>query len=93
VAKVFRAFSDARLRKTWLPGIKLTVRKATPPKSERITWDDGTSVEVWLVAKGEAKASASVAHTKLASREDAARRKEFWGERLDALAALLTKGK
>lgn len=93
VERVFRAFSDARLRKTWLPGIQLTVRKATPPKSVRITWDDGTSVEVWLMAKGEAKASASVAHTKLADREDAMRRKEFWGERLEALAALLTRGK
>jgi uncharacterized protein YndB with AHSA1/START domain len=93
VERVFRAFSEARLRKAWLPGIQLTVRKATAPKSVRITWDDGTSVEVWLTAKGESKASASVAHTRLASREDATRRKEFWGERLDALAALLTRGK
>ena len=93
VEKVFRAFSDARLRKAWLPGVTLTVRKATPHNSVRITWDDGTSVEVWLVAKGEAKATASVAHTRLADREDAMRRKAYWGERLEALAALLTKGK
>jgi uncharacterized protein YndB with AHSA1/START domain len=93
VERVFRAFNDARLRKAWLPDVKLTVRKATPNRSVRITWDDGTSVEVWLVSKSEAKASASVAHTKLASREDATRRKEFWGERLEALAALLTRRK
>jgi uncharacterized protein YndB with AHSA1/START domain len=89
VARLFRAFTDTRLRNKWLPDVKLTVRKATPNKSVRITWDDGTSVEVWLQVKGEAKSSAQVAHTKLATREDAARRKAYWGERLDALAELL----
>ena len=91
VDKLFRAFSDARLRNKWLPDVKLTVRKATPDKSVRITWDDDTSVEVWLVDKGEAKSSAQVAHTKLATKEDAARRKVYWGERLEVLADLLTK--
>jgi len=92
LSKLYRAFSDARVRKQWLPDAKLTVRKATPQKYLRITWEDGTSVQVVLIAKGEAKASASVSHVKLASREDVARRKAYWGERLDALASLLAPG-
>ena len=90
VAKLYTAFAGARARARWLPGVKLTVRKATPHRSVRITWDDGTSVEVWLTAKGEARSSAQVAHRKLASRDAAAGIKAFWDERLDALAKLLT---
>ena len=51
---------------------------------------DGRAVEVWLTAKGPAKAAVAVSHRKLASRDDAARRKEYWGEKLDALGKLLT---
>lgn len=89
VEKIYRAFTVARTRNKWLPGVKLTIRKAALNKSVRITWDDDTSVEVWLIAKGPAKASAQVSHRKLDGKEDAARRKAYWGERLDALARLL----
>jgi len=89
VARLFRAFSDARIRRKWLPGVKLSVRKATPNRSVRITWDDDTSVEVWLLPKGTGKASAAVSHRKLAGKADAERRKAFWGERLEALAGVL----
>ena len=87
--RLYRAFADARQRKRWLDGVKLTVRKATPHRSVRISWDDATSVEVWLTAKGAEKSSAAVAHRKLASKADAEQRKAYWGERLDALAKLL----
>jgi hypothetical protein len=89
VGVLYGAFAEARKRARWLPGIALTVRRATPDKSVRITWEDGTSVEVWLMAKGDGKSSASVQHRKLASKESVARIKAFWSERLDALEALL----
>ena len=92
VARLYRAFADARLRKRWLPGVTLTIRKATPDKSVRITWADDTSVEVWLIAKGEHRSSVQLSHRKLADKEDSARRKAYWGERLDALAVLLGSG-
>jgi uncharacterized protein YndB with AHSA1/START domain len=89
VEKIYRAFTDARVRNRWLPGVKLTIRKTVPNKSVRITWDDDTSVEVWLIAKGDTKAAAQISHRKLTSKEDSARRKAYWGDRLDALAKLL----
>jgi hypothetical protein len=89
VAKLFEAFAVARSRARWLPGIQLSVRKATPSKSVRITWEDGSSVEVWLTAKGEGKSSAQVQHRKLPSKESATRIKAFWTERLDSLGKLL----
>ena len=92
VARVYRAFTDARLRKRWLPGVKLTIRTATPHKSVRITWDDRTSVEVGFTPKGEARSAVQVTHRKLADRGEIARRKAWWGERLDALAGVLRPG-
>ncbi len=89
VAAVFRAFTDARRRRLWLPGVKLTVRKAAPDKSVRIAWADGTRVEVWLMPKGDGKAVASIQHGPLPDREAVDRVKAFWSERLEALASLL----
>jgi hypothetical protein len=88
-ADVYRAFADGRVRRTWLPGVNVTVRKGTPGKSVRMTWDDGTSVEVWLTPKGAAKTSASVQHRKLTGRDDADRRRRYWDDRLTALGSLL----
>ena len=87
--KLFEHFADSRKRKRWIPGIVLTVRKSSPPKSMRITWPDGTSVEMWFTPKGDSKCSVSVQHTKLASKERAVELKQYWQERLDALAAIL----
>jgi hypothetical protein len=92
VARLYRAFTDARIRNRWLPGVKLIIRKATPSKSVRITWEDETSVEVGLMPKGESRSAVQVSHRKLTHREDIARRKAYWGERLDALAGLLSPG-
>ncbi|HUF48771.1 MAG TPA: hypothetical protein VMM93_13220 [Vicinamibacterales bacterium] len=85
-AAVYRAVADARVRRTWLPGVKVTVRKGTPGKSVRMTWDDDTSVEVWLTPKGAAKTVVAVAHRKLIDGNDVARRKAFWDQRLKNLA-------
>ena len=87
---MFRAFKDARARRKWLPDTKVVVRKATPGKSLRMTWPDGTSVEVWLTPKG-AKTAAAVTHRKLSGREDAAQRKLYWADRLAALSASIEK--
>jgi len=89
IADLYRAVSDKRLRERWLPDVKLTVRKATAERSMRITWEDGTSVELWFIAKGEAKSLVQVQHTKLAGKADAEARKAYWAERLGALAELL----
>jgi len=86
VAELYAAWADARLRKRWLAEAGLKVRQATPHRSLRITWPDGTSVELWFVAKGDAKSTVQVQHRKLGSKEDAERRKAFWTERLAALA-------
>ena len=91
VTALYDAFAAPRKRSRWLAGVDFTVRKATPHKSVRMAWHDGTAVQVWLVAKGAGKSSAQVQHTKLPDRDAVARTKAFWAERLDALGALLTR--
>ena len=67
------------------------MRTAVPNKSMRITWPDGTSVEVYFVAKGASKSQVAVQHRKLADKPSVERLKEYWAERLGALQALLAR--
>lgn len=89
VGEVFEAWGNARRRAVWLTGEKPTIRKATENKSLRITWSDGTNVEVMLYTKGAAKTQVTVQHGRLASARAAAKQKAYWGEALDRLAQLL----
>lgn len=89
MARLFGAFEKPALRRRWLPGIALTVRRAVPGRSMRITWPDGTSVEAWFVVKAASKSTVQVQHGKLPDRESMRRAKDDWGERLDALGELL----
>ncbi len=90
VGALYEAFAEARGRAKWLPRVRLAVRKATANKSVRLTWEDGSSVEVWLIAKGDGKSTAQIQHGKLPDKESAARMKVYWTERLDALGRSLT---
>jgi len=90
VADLFAAFSSPRVRSRWLPGVTLRVRTATAGRSMRITWADDTRVDLQFTAKGS-KSQVAVSHRRLLSREDAAARRQFWSERLAALAALLAE--
>jgi hypothetical protein len=88
--RLYRAFEDPKLRARWLPGIDLTVRTATRDKSMRITWPDGTSVEIGFVAKGADKSQVALQHSKLSDRAAVTRIKQFWTVRLTDLAEALS---
>ena len=64
VAQLFEAFADEAQRQLWLPGVALVIKKATPHKTIRITWDDGTPVEVYFTPKGDDKSNLAVEHGK-----------------------------
>jgi uncharacterized protein YndB with AHSA1/START domain len=89
LAKLYRAFSTARTRNRWLPGVKPQIRKASPEKSIRMTWDDGSSVHAYFTAKGEQKSQVAIQHASLPTKSAANTMREYWGERLGALADLL----
>ena len=89
---LFRAFTVARTRERWLPGVKWTVRTTVADKSIRVTWEDGTSVELYFVPKGPEKSQVAIQHRKLRTKAQAAEAKAYWGERLEGLAKLLRLG-
>jgi uncharacterized protein YndB with AHSA1/START domain len=89
VDDVYEAWGNARRRAQWLPGAKLTIRKATENKTLRVTWGDGSNLEVSLYRKGPAKTQISVQHGRLKSARAAVKQKAFWGEAFDLLAQLL----
>jgi hypothetical protein len=89
LSRLYDAFSNGRMRARWLPGVDLTVRTATREKSMRVTWPDRTSVVIGFDKRGAAKSQVALAHQKLSDRESATRMKQYWGERLNALAAEL----
>jgi hypothetical protein len=88
-AALFRAFSDPRTRAGWLAD-DFTIRKATSPKSLRITWKDGKSdVDVNIYAKGPRKAQLSLQHSKLPSARSAEQMKKYWKSALAKLEQAL----
>jgi uncharacterized protein YndB with AHSA1/START domain len=94
--QAFAAWTDEALRKRWLPGAAITIRKATAPKSVRITWEPegkgsaaASTVEVWLTAKGDSKCSLAVQHGKLKTAAVGEKLKTWWSERLETLKTVL----
>jgi hypothetical protein len=93
VARLYHAFHDPRLRAHWLSGADPTLRSSSPEKAIRFTWPDQTVVIVGFTRLGDAKSQVAVQHGKLPDRAAAARLRQYWTERLDALAGLLSAGR
>jgi hypothetical protein len=90
VEQLYAAVTDPAQRHDWLPGVYLTERTATPPRTARYDWGDGsTRVVVGFDVKGEGKSQVAVQHEKLPDSESAATMKAFWRERLSTLKTAL----
>ncbi len=89
LSRLYRAWSEARTRAQWLPGVDLTIRTASRDKSMRITWPDKTAVDVGFAGRGARKSQVAVQHRKLTDQSSALRMKQFWDERLGALKEVL----
>ena len=86
---LYAAWLDDGLRKKWLPE-KITITKSTENKSVRMFWsDNSTRLSVDLYPKGDGKSQMVVQHLKIPDSEMAARMKEYWAERLNALKGIL----
>lgn len=85
VAKAYKAWTDEKIRKKWLPA-DLKIRKATTNKILRITWEDGqTSVAAAFLPKASNKCQVVAQHSKLPDAKAAAKMKTYWGKALDRL--------
>ena len=84
VARAFKAWTDEKVRKQWLPS-NFIIRKSTTNKTLRIAWEDDTSVAAAFLSKGPGKSQVVAQHGKLPDAKAAAKMKKFWGEALDRL--------
>jgi hypothetical protein len=90
IERLYEAMADPAERDRWLPSAPLSERTATPPRTARFDWGDGTTrVVVGFFVKGDAKSQIAVAHERLPDPESAATMKAYWRERLSGLKALL----
>ena len=91
VTTLFDAWADARIRRRWLNGETVKVRRATAPKSMRLDWTDLSIIAVGFLPKGKSKSAVAVQHAKLPDRETAQNLKQYWSDRLDALGEVLSE--
>jgi hypothetical protein len=90
VEELFAAMVDPMRRDEWLPGVVLRERTATPHRTARFDWGEGsTRVIVGFEAKDARKSVVALSHERLPDAETAATMKAFWRERLSGLKALL----
>lgn len=85
---LYRAFSVKRTRQRWLP-VDLRIRRSTVNRSMRITWDDGTDVDVAFYAKSDGKSQVVIQHRDLPSKGAAEKLRAYWTDRLSALVGQL----
>jgi uncharacterized protein YndB with AHSA1/START domain len=84
VERVYEAWTVEAERLRWLPHGDFTVRKATPNKSLRLNWHDGTLVEVRFTDKG-GRTQVAVQQNKLPDADAAERMKAYWTAALERL--------
>jgi uncharacterized protein YndB with AHSA1/START domain len=90
IERLFEAFADESVRRSWLPEADLRERTATKPRSARFDWGEtDTRVVVGFIDKGESRSAAALAHEKLPDAAEAERMKAFWRERVGALKEML----
>ena len=89
-AALFAAWADKRQREHWLPDPYLEVRTASPGRSLRLTWVDGSSrVDVAFNPKGDTRCQVVVQHERLADADAVARMKAYWADAIGRLRATL----
>lgn len=94
LGRLYDAWDDPKIRARWLLDAPVEVRRATHGKSMRMTWTVGdSSVDVNFYRKGADKCQVQVEHGKLKSAAAVKRQRQFWGEALGRLKALLEAGR
>jgi hypothetical protein len=90
VEQLYAAVVDAVRRDEWLPGVVLRERTATPHRTARFDWGEGsTRVIFGFEVKDDRKSTVALSHERLPDSESAATMKAFWRERLSGLKAQL----
>lgn len=85
LTEMYERWADEKKRRRWLDARGYFIRKANENKSLRITWEDGSSVEIYFWAKGPARTLVQVEQHKLSDAAAVDRAKSFWKLQFAAL--------
>lgn len=92
VGRLFESFVDEGLRRQWLPGVSLRLRTATPHRTARFDFEDGSSrLAIGFTAKGEGRSTVAMAHERLPDAETAERMRASWRDSFQELKRLLER--
>jgi len=89
-ARLYRAFTQAAIRKEWLPE-PFTIRTRKLYKTLRLGWPDRTVAVVAFLPRGRGKATVVIDHSGLTTRQQADNLREQWAARLSRLARQLAE--
>ena len=90
VERLFDALVDEGVRAKWLPVDGIRLRTATPNRSARFDWPTGEQrLVMGFEAKGEAKSTVALEHSRIPDEAAAEREKALWRQRLAELKRLL----
>jgi len=84
VSKAYKAWTDEKTRKRWLAA-NFTIRKATANKALRIVWEDGSTLGVAFIPKGNGKCQVVAQHGKLKDAKAGTKMKKYWSDALERL--------
>lgn len=94
VERLFAAFVEEAARDEWLETGTLRLRTSQANRSARFdVLPNGTRLEVYFAAKGDAKSSAALQHVKLAASDEIETWRPFWKERLNRIATFLAQAR
>jgi uncharacterized protein YndB with AHSA1/START domain len=90
VERLYAAFVDDDQRARWLAGVTLRPRTATPHRTARFDWDEGSArLAIGFTAKTEGRSTVALAISRLPDEAAAAGAKATWRQHLDELKRTL----
>ena len=82
---LYDAWTSANTRRLWLHAPGIVTRRATPRKSMRLIWNDGSSVHVTFAGQAGGLCLVTVEHAGIKTAARAAELKELWSAALQRL--------
>lgn len=85
VLRIYDACSSANTRRLWLHAPGIVTRRATPRKSMRLIWNDGSSVLMSFAGQSGGRCLVTVEHTNIQTAARAEAIQELWAAALQRL--------
>lgn len=85
VLRIYDACHSANTRRLWLHAPGIVTRRATPRKSMRLIWNDGSAVLMSFDGQSGGRCLVTVEHTNIATAAKAEALQELWAAALQRL--------